>query len=115
MPDNPPDLPACLTCGTCCFSLLEAYVAVTGADHARLGDAADTLVRFEGNRAYLRMVDGRCAALLLEPRSGRFVCSVYPTRPEICRALERGSPECLGELAEKRDRPLLALRRLAGP
>ena len=103
--------PECLTCGACCFSLLGTYVRVTGHDHHRLGDRAEELVWFDGIRAYMRMTDGHCGALLSEPESGRFVCSTYATRPAVCRDLERGSPACQGELAEKADRPLLALGR----
>jgi Fe-S-cluster containining protein len=98
----------CLSCGTCCFSELDAYVRVTGEDHARLGDRAGDLVRFIGNRAYMRMEDGHCAALRIEAsraERGRFVCDVYDARPAICRELERGSPQCEGEIATKQDRP----------
>jgi Fe-S-cluster containining protein len=105
------DPPECLDCGTCCFSTLETYVLVRGSDHARLGDRADDLVVFHGNKAYMRMTDGRCAALDVD-RAGRFVCTVYHARPDACRDLARGSPECAGEIATKGDRPrLYALRR----
>jgi Fe-S-cluster containining protein len=103
-------IPECLTCGTCCFSTLDRYVHVTGNDHARLGDDADALVVFIENRAYMRMEDGHCAALRIDPRARAFVCSIYERRPETCRALERGSPACEGERATKHERPLLALR-----
>jgi hypothetical protein len=76
-----------------------------------MGERAEELVWFDGIRAYMRMTDGHCGALLIEPASGRFVCSAYATRPAVCRDLERGSPACQGELAEKADRPLLALGR----
>ncbi len=102
-------LPECLSCGACCFSRLDAYVAVTGADYARLGERADDLVTFRGNRAFLRMIDGRCASLELAPATRELVCSSYELRPEVCRALTRGSPECLGERAAKASRPLAAL------
>jgi Fe-S-cluster containining protein len=105
--------PECLCCGVCCFSLLQEYVRVTGDDHGRLGDRAEELVRFDGNRAYMRMVDGHCAALRVEPSRGRLVCSAYETRPEVCRDLARGSGACLGEIATKLDRPLFALGRRA--
>ncbi|MEO6576657.1 MAG: YkgJ family cysteine cluster protein [Polyangiaceae bacterium] len=104
-------VPECLTCGVCCFSRLENYVRVTGDDHVRLGVRADELVRFDGNRAYMRMVDQHCAALLVEKASGRLFCSAYETRPQTCRDLARGSDACLGELDTKRDRPLIALGR----
>lgn len=100
--------PECLNCGACCFSLLETYVRVTGNDHERLAERADELVHFEGNRAYMRMDDGHCAALRVES-SGQLVCSVYETRPDTCRDLARGGAACQGEIATKRERPVLAL------
>src|ERR1700691_2491549 len=106
-----PPVPECLACGVCCFSRLETYVRVSGEDHARLGERADELVRFDGNRAYMRMADGHCAALRVEESSDELVCSAYATRPQVCRDLARGSSACLGEIATKRDRPLFALRR----
>jgi uncharacterized protein len=118
-----PDPPACLSCGTCCFSTLERYVPVSGDDHARLGDAADELVTWVGNRAYLRLEDGHCAALAIETTrpgtsidrgAARFICTVYERRPQICRALERGSPECAGELSTKGERPVALLRLRRG-
>jgi Fe-S-cluster containining protein len=98
----------CTTCGTCCFSLLEDYVAVTGDDHARLGDAAEANVVFHGNKAYMRMALGRCGALVLE--GGRFLCGVYVDRPDTCRDLARDGAACGGEIATKGERPLIALR-----
>lgn len=85
---------------------------VTGRDHARLGDRAEELVWFEENRAYMRMIDGHCGALRIESVSGRFFCSAYETRPDVCRDLARGSGACRGELEAKAPRPLLALERL---
>ena len=106
-----PELPACLACGVCCFSRLDTYVRVLGDDHARLGERAEELVRFEGNRAYMKMADGHCAALRLDASSGQLACTAYEARPQACRDLARGSNACLGELATKRERPLVALRR----
>jgi len=115
--------PDCLSCGTCCFSTLETYVPVRGEDHARLGDRADELVVFHGNRAFMKMAGGHCAALRVdlddldvrderdERGNARFVCSVYDARPGTCRELARGSRECEGEIATKGDRPLILLRR----
>ena len=88
---------------------------VSGADHARLGDRADELTSFDGHRAFMKMVDGRCAALRLEPATGIFRCDVYETRPEICRTVARGSSACEAERAAKTDRPLIALRRARAP
>jgi Fe-S-cluster containining protein len=102
-------VPECLECGACCFSQLDRYVRVTGEDYERLGERAEDLVSFDGHRAYLRMVDGHCAALVVDVGSGRFVCSAYEARPRICRELERGSAECRAERELKSARPLLAL------
>lgn len=107
-------VPECLACGVCCFSEAEHYVRVSGDDYARLGDDAEALVSFDGHRAYLRMVDGHCAALVVEPDTERFFCSVYERRPQICRDLARGSAECAGERYTKGTRPPLALRRARG-
>jgi Fe-S-cluster containining protein len=103
---------ACLACGTCCFSTLERYVPVTGDDHARLGERAEELTRFIGNRAFMRIKGGHCAALVIDAHATRYACSVYEHRPDVCRELTRGSRECLGEIATKSERPLLALAAL---
>jgi Fe-S-cluster containining protein len=107
------EAPQCLTCGACCFSTLETYVRVSGDDHARLGALAEELVVFVGNRAYMRIVGGRCAALRVDAQERRFVCTVYDVRPQACRDLARGSPQCMGEIATKQERPRLALASTA--
>jgi uncharacterized protein len=99
-------VPPCLECGACCFSRLDTYVRVTGDDYARLGDQAEQVTTFVGNRCYMRMDQGHCAALEVSP--GRYACRVYAARPEVCRALERGSPSCEAELQEKAPRTHLA-------
>lgn len=104
-------VPQCLACGACCFSTLERYVRVTGDDHGRMGERAEEFVQFDGYRAYMRMVDGRCAALSVDATAGHFVCDAYEVRPEVCRSLERGSSACAAERELKGQRPLLALRR----
>jgi len=95
---------------------LESYVRVSGADHARLGASADELTVFVGNRCYMKMYDGHCAALTIDEAGARFVCSVYEQRPATCRELERGSSACSAEIHEKGTRPaaLLQLRRARG-
>ena len=106
-----PHVPECLRCAACCFSRLETFVRVTGSDYARLGERAEELARFDGIRAYMRMVDGHCAALQVDAASAQLACSAYEERPQICRELGRGSAECLAEREAKSERPLLALRR----
>jgi Fe-S-cluster containining protein len=71
-----------------------------GDDHARLGEAAERLTVFVGNRCYMRMEQGHCAALARDA-AGRFACTVYAQRPAVCRELERGSPACEAEQALK--------------
>jgi Fe-S-cluster containining protein len=103
--------PECLTCGACCFGDGERYIPVSGDDHARLGDDAETLSVFLGNRCYMRMHAGRCAAL--EPRAdGSFFCGVYERRPSVCRELARGSGACEAERLRKRERSQAALLQL---
>ncbi|HSC89433.1 MAG TPA: zinc/iron-chelating domain-containing protein, partial [Polyangiaceae bacterium] len=65
-----------------------------------------------GNRCYMRLVDGHCAALIVDPSDRSFRCSVYERRPDVCRWLERGSGQCRADRHEKGERPLLALARL---
>jgi Fe-S-cluster containining protein len=94
----------CQSCGVCCFSPSEEYVWVTGYDWSRFGEQAAQHAQFIGNHAFMRMSDGHCAALKIRAPGGEgphFFCSVYDLRPEICRILERGSAECLGELETK--------------
>jgi Fe-S-cluster containining protein len=109
-------LPGCLACGTCCFSQLVNYVRVSGDDYGRLGDLAADRVVFDGNQAFMRMVDGHCAALTSAP--GHFSCDVYLDRPDTCRGLERGSGACAGERDAKGERPaahLVTLTARSGP
>jgi uncharacterized protein len=105
-------VPECTACGTCCFSRLPEYVRVFGCDFDRMDDRARALTHFLGNRCYMKVEDGRCAALSIDAAAGRFSCSIYEMRPDCCRALERGSGACRSDLHEKRERPLLALERL---
>jgi len=98
---NPASPPAsCLACGACCFSLLPTFVRVTGDDWQRLGPEAESAAHFIGNRAFMRMIDGHCAALEIRASaSGRaeYFCTLYERRPQVCRDLERGSPACAAE------------------
>lgn len=105
-------IPACLECGTCCFSTLPEYLRVFGIDLDRMDDRAQALTHFIGNRCYLQLDEGHCKALVIDPVARRYVCSIYEMRPDVCRALERGSGQCRGELATKAERPLLAVEAL---
>jgi len=100
--------PNCLSCGVCCFSRLQTYVRVSGGDWSRLGDEVGRVADFDGHRAYLKIHDGHCAALEVRvcADGGRreYFCTIYDRRPQICRDLDRGSPQCDGERALKGDR-----------
>lgn len=105
-------VPECTACGTCCFSELPEYVRVFGCDMDRMDERAAAFTHFIGNRCYMRIEGGRCAALAIDPIAKRFLCSIYEMRPDCCRSLERGSGGCLGELHTKAERPLLAVEAL---
>ena len=117
-PASSEPVPPCLSCGACCFSNLETSVRVTGDDYERLGELAERLVHFVGNRAYMRLEGPHCAALRIEVDSRIFVCSVYEQRPDACRQLARESAECAGERFTKAGRAeaqLVQLRRALVP
>ncbi len=94
-------VPLCQDCGACCLGGGERYVRVTGDDHARLGPKASQWTTFIGHRCYMRMDDGRCAALHREPGTNRLLCGIYPWRPQVCRDLERGGSACAAERLRK--------------
>jgi len=101
-PDASPD--DCTTCGACCFSRAPDYLRVFGSDYERLGEDAQRLTHFIGNRVYMRLDSGHCAALAIDPKSGRALCGIYERRPDVCRWLERGSSHCRAERSEKLER-----------
>jgi len=109
VPDTFPD---CIACGACCFSPLPTYLRIDGDDHERLGDDADALAHFIGDRCYMRIDDGRCAALVVDEKGPRFLRSIYEKRPSTCRELEPGSPVCRGERFMKADRVAQAVSLL---
>lgn len=104
---NPTPPPTdCLACGACCFSQLPTYVRVTGDDWSRLAGQAEAVAYFVGTRAYMRMEDGHCAALAVRKNGGRseYFCTIYEQRPQVCRDLARGSPQCDAEWEQKQFR-----------
>jgi uncharacterized protein len=105
------DIPPCVACGACCFSTLPEYIRVFGNDLDRMDDPARALTHFIANRCFMRIEDGHCAALVIDPDARRFVCSIYPMRPDVCRSLEPGSGQCRADRHEKVERTLIALRR----
>lgn len=114
MAETPPD---CRHCGVCCYARSNTYVRVTGDDWTRLGADGQRLAHFVGQRAYMRMEDGHCAALVVSlDAAGRaqHLCSLYERRPQVCRDLGRGSMECHGELELKADQVAGWLRETFG-
>ena len=69
--------------------------------HEHILPEAERVAHFVGHRAFMRMKDGHCAALELrhsaENGALEYFCTIYAARPQICRDLARGSPECEGE------------------
>ena len=100
----------CQSCATCCYSGADRYIRVTGADYARLGEFAAERAHFIGNRAFMRMEANHCASLAFDPGSRKFACTIYDTRPEVCRELQLSSAECRAERLEKVELVLITLR-----
>jgi uncharacterized protein len=102
----------CRDCGRCCFSELPEYVRVFGVDLDRMTDEMQLHTHFIGNRCYMRLEEGHCTALVIDPISRRSICGIYEGRPDVCRSLERGTSSCFGEFSAKADRPDVAIERL---
>ncbi|MBX3466667.1 MAG: YkgJ family cysteine cluster protein [Planctomycetes bacterium] len=97
MDDAPFDPPECQDCAACCFAPHDQHVRVTGDDHARLlPEEQARLTVWRGNRCFLAMTDGHCAALAAV--DGRWGCTIYERRPQLCRDLARGGPACRHEV-----------------
>ncbi len=104
-------LPECVACGACCFTTLPTAIRVTGEDYSRLGDRAETATLWVGNKCYMALADGHCAALVVTA-DARFECSLYAVRPAVCRDLARGGGSCAAERYEKSERPHVAVESL---
>lgn len=90
----------CTTCGACCFG---HKIVLSPEDEARLTvDLVLALTELDDAAEERRMrkrPDGACVALREE--GGRFLCSIYEHRPQVCVDYERGGRRCL----EWRERP----------
>jgi Fe-S-cluster containining protein len=83
----------CQRCGACCYGP-DAYVGVTNVDlDGMTRQTRSKMIVRHGDRRYLRMLNGHCAAL--RARAGHFACRMYAERPLPCRVVEAGSRECL--------------------
>ncbi len=82
----------CPTCAVCC--VVPALRPVEPADLIRLAQGLglpESEVRSRYLRAYgeLTSLGAPCALLVHEPKAGRWLCSVYEHRPEVCRRFNR--------------------------
>ncbi len=108
-------VPECTACGTCasrpCRSTSGSSAATTIAwtiARGRSRASSKPLLHAHRGRPLRRARAGRGARPLPRARS-------TSARPDCCRALGRGSGQCLGELNEKRERPLLGARGAPSP
>jgi len=86
MADKVNDIPACAGCGVCCRLVVELAP----------GDDVPTelVVEHDGVRCMDQAGDGTCVAL----DRATHLCTIYETRPSVCRTFERGSGLCRGVL-----------------
>jgi len=83
----------CQRCGACCYGP-DAYVSVTDPDFDAMSrQTRARLVVRKGERRYLKMLHGHCAAL--RARQGHYSCRIYGERPLPCHTVAAGSRECL--------------------
>lgn len=104
MPKTSPLPVDCTRCGACCFTEQPTYLPLFQVDLRRLVEHDLALIQRIGGRVHMRIEQGHCAALRADPKTARLLCSIYPRRPDVCRALARGSGECLQHHAQKRSR-----------
>lgn len=88
------------------------YLQLFGGDLDRLTPEQLGFVARVGERAFMRLEDGRCAALVADVEAREFRCGIYEARPDVCRALERGSSGCKFEYDRKASAPDVLLERL---
>lgn len=76
----------CDLCGLCCCRLIVEIGQADAAREPRIRDAADEILGFDGPE--YRMAR---PCRFLGPKNR---CSIYRTRPDVCRAFEAGSGQC---------------------
>lgn len=93
---------SCQVCGKCCISNNPRWVPLYAADAAaieqHIPDGSKFIVADIGTSfpAFMRMVDGKCAALHKNVH-GLLQCLVYEHRPKACRDYVAGDEDCLEE------------------
>lgn len=90
----------CTPCGRCCFSETQGYIRVFGVDEARMSPETRALTELRPEGRFMRYTGGACVALRVDA-SHRVLCSIYEERPDVCRALVRGSGQCRGDFDAK--------------
>ncbi len=90
----------CGKCGACCRSDSSSFVPLLGGNQKRLGSQLAALTEVRHGQLYMRMRDGVCTAL--DESEGLSRCSVYDSRPDVCRTFQQGSDECLSHLVDIR-------------
>lgn len=80
----------CQACGACC-AYSSAWPRFSLEDDAALALIAPSLVRADGGG--MRCDGDRCAALV-GMVGEETSCSIYATRPDVCRACQPGDDEC---------------------
>jgi uncharacterized protein len=92
----------CTICGRCCFSKEPDYIRVFAVDEARMSASTITFTEQRDGIRVMRFAEGRCVALRFDA-ADRIICTIYDERPDVCRALERGSGQCRGDVEGKGD------------
>ncbi|HEU18369.1 MAG TPA: hypothetical protein ENO00_03165 [Deltaproteobacteria bacterium] len=89
----------CKRCGTCCLANLIAFVTDADKERWKREQRQDILHILENNSAVwagdrlISTIDGHqlhgCPFLMWE--NGRYTCTIYETRPQVCRNYVPGS------------------------
>ena len=108
----PVKTPSCLQCGKCCFVDLTAYAQQSDYDRWKAQDRQDILNVIEhrhlvwsGDRlisAETGNAPRECPFLFSD--EGKCKCSIYETRPQVCREYEPGSSALCPQFNIKRRR-----------
>ena len=80
-------VPECAGCGRCCHQVVGLIAGVDVVPESMV-------VVHDGERCMEQRGDGACVALDAVTK----LCTIYATRPQVCRDFERGSELCRGVL-----------------
>ncbi|HPW68464.1 MAG: YkgJ family cysteine cluster protein [Desulfomonilia bacterium] len=91
----------CSRCGKCCLADMIAYVTSEDLDRWKREDRQDILHIIENEQAvwlgdhFISSRTGRpiYGCPFLEMKDGLFACSIYETRPRVCRDYRPGSSQ----------------------